>query len=160
MSPTLNSLNQRKWRNRSLVIGILTISLLFLAFYFYKETRIPGAALTSHNYTDRPVGSYWVNDNWGGNGGVTCCWKISGETAKVAWILSMSKAQEDQGMKIERHEALLPMPKRKAEDDTLHVYFLPGNKIELMWSATTLDTKYPLEKSTNAQKTDGQGSHP
>ncbi len=63
-------------------------------------------------------------------------------------------------MKIERHEALLPMPKRKAEDDTLHVYFLPGNKIELMWSATTLDTKYPLEKSTNAQKTDGQGSHP
>jgi len=109
---------------------------------------------------ERPVGSYWVNDNWGGNGGVTCCWKMSGDTAKVVWILSMSKAQEDQGMKIERHEAVLPMPKRNAEDDTLHVYFLPGNNMELMWSATTLDTKSPSTKSVNHQKTDEQGIQP
>lgn len=160
MSLTLNSLNQRKWKRRSLAIGILIVGIFVMAVHIYNKTRTPGAALTSHNYMERPIGSYWVNDNWGGNGGVTCCWKMPEDTAKVVWILSMSKAQEDQGMKIERHEALLPMPKRKPEDDTLHIYFLPGNKIELMWSATTLDTKSSSEKSAINQKTHEQGSHP
>lgn len=159
MSLSMNNLNQRRWKNRALAIGILIIAVPFLAFFIYSQNRMPGAALTSHNYMDRPVGSYWVNDNWGGNGGVTCCWDISGENAKLVWILSMSKAQEDQGMKIERHEALLPLPKRKAGDDTLHVYFLPENKIELLWSATTLDTRYAPENSANPPS-DGQGSHP
>lgn len=83
---------------------------------------------------------------------MTCCSKMSGDTAKVVWILSMSKAQEDQGMKIERHEELMPMPKRKAGDDTLHVYFLPGNKIELTWSATTLDKNSFRENTTKSNR--------
>ncbi|WP_143493660.1 DUF3304 domain-containing protein [Pseudomonas sp. B25(2017)] len=141
MSLSLNNLNQLRWKNRALAIAILIIAIPFLILFIYSKTRVPGAALTSHNYMDRPVGSYWVNDNWGGNGGVTCCWDISGENAKLVWILSMSKAQEDLGMKIEKHRALLPLPKRKPGQDTLHVYFLPGNKIELMWSTTTLDTR-------------------
>jgi len=55
-------------------------------------------------------------------------------------------------MKIERHEELMPMPKRKAGDDTLHVYFLPGNKIELTWSATTLDKNSFRENTTKSNR--------
>jgi len=50
----------------------------------------------------------------------------------------MSQAQEDQGMKIERHEIELPMPPRKTGDDTLHVHFFPGNRVELAWASTTI----------------------
>ena len=152
MSLTMNSSNERRRKRRSSAIVILILAVFFVGLYIYSKTRISGTALTSHNYMNRPVGSYWVNDNWGGNGGVTCCSKMSGDTAKVVWILSMSKAQEDQGMKIERHEELMPMPKRKAGDDTLHVYFLPGNKIELTWSATTLDKNSFRENTTESNR--------
>jgi len=150
--------NNHKGKYRSSAIGILTLSFLVLALFVYNSTRTPGAALTSHNYMNRPVGSYWVNDHWGGNGGVTCCWDLSGDHAKIVWILSLSKSQEEQGMTIERQEALLPMPERKAGDDTLHVYFLPENSIELVWSSTTLDTKHAPNEAASSQVKDEKGS--
>nr|WP_052032677.1 hypothetical protein [Pseudomonas sp. RIT288] len=52
----------------------------------------------------------------------------------------MSQAQENQGMKIERHETQVALPERSPGDDTLHGYFLPNNRIELVWAAKTLDT--------------------
>lgn len=103
--------------------------------------------LTSENYTDRPIFSFWINDHWGGNGGVTCYWSIAGNTAKVAWILSMSKAQEDQGMKIERHEVQVHLPSRNRGDVTLHVYFLPSTRIELLWASTVLDPRHHSTES-------------
>lgn len=130
----------QQWRRPKILISVALLLAAFSIPFIHDRVRTPGAALTSHNYTDRPIGSYWVNDHWSGNGGVTCCWSISGESAKVAWILSMSQAQENQGMKIERHEAQLALPERSPGDDTLHVYFFPNNRIELVWAATTLDT--------------------
>ncbi len=140
MSLAMSNPRQRKWWWRSLIFGSVFLLLPLLALYIYGALRTPGAMLTSENYMDRPVGSYWVNDFWGGNlaamggGGIMCCRRLDGPTAKVVWILSLSQAQENQGMKIERHEIELPMPQRGREDRYLHVRFDPGNKVRLGWS--------------------------
>ncbi len=151
----LNSPHQKRWRRRRWIICLAIVLLPLLALYLYGALRTPGAMLTSENYMDRPVGSYWVNDNWGGNGGVTCCWHLKGPTAKVVWILSMSQAQEDQGMKIERHEIELPMPPRGRSDRYLHVRFDPGNKVRLGWSPDQFSPFNP--RPQNAQDIE-QGS--
>jgi len=134
----LNSPHQKRWRRRRLVLCLAIVLLPLLALYLYGVLRTPGAALMSHNYMDRPVFSYWVNDNWGGNGGVTCCWRLKGPTAKVVWILDMTRQQQLEGAKEERHEIEVPMPPRKSGDDTLHVHFFPGNRVELAWASTTI----------------------
>lgn len=134
--------SQTPMSSRSKILICATVLLAaFVTSLIHDRVRTPGAALTSHNYIDRPIGSYWVNGHWGGNGGVTCCWSIDGNTAKVAWLLSMSKAQEDLGIKIERHEVQVHLPSRNRGDDTLHVYFLPNNRIELEWASTVLDPR-------------------
>lgn len=120
-----------------LVVGVLVI-LAYVGWYNFL--RMPtGGTLQSHSYIDRPIYSYWVNDNWGGDlgpygGKTTCCWSFSGDTAEVVWILSISKAQQEQGMEQERHSVTLPMPERTREDHYLHVHFLPDNRVELVWS--------------------------
>jgi len=138
MSLTMNTSRQRRWNRRILIITVLILLAPALGFYLYKLFRTPGAALMSHNYTDRPVFSYWVNDNWGGNGGVTCCWRLDGSVAKVVWVLDMTRKQQLEGAVEERHEITIPMPPRKSGDDTLHVYFFPDNRIELIWASTML----------------------
>jgi hypothetical protein len=50
------------------------------------------------------------------------------------------------------------MPERKAGDDTLHVYFLPENSVELVWSSTTLDTKHAPDETASSQVKDEKGS--
>jgi hypothetical protein len=96
--------------------------------------------LTSENYTDRPILSFWINDFWGGNlfamggGGVMCCQRIEGETVRVSWILSRTGEQFRQGVQKENHEVILPLPRRKRGDVYLHVRFLPKNIVELKWS--------------------------
>ena len=134
MSLVLNSPNKRKWRRRGLILSLLIVLLPLLGLYLYGQLRTPGAMLTSENYTDRPIFSYWVNDNWGGNGGVTCCWRLDGPTAKVVWILSRTGEQARQGVKQERHEIELPMPPRGRDDRYLHVRFDPDNQVRLGWS--------------------------
>ncbi|MGY2293754.1 DUF3304 domain-containing protein [Pseudomonas sp. SDO528_S397] len=150
MGLILDTFLQRRWKLRSLIIIALILVLPRIAIYAYNTLRAPGVAIMSYNYGDRPIGSFWVNDFWGGNiavmggGGIMCCRSISGDKAHVAWVLSMSKTQEKQGARFEEHELEMPMPKRKPNDDTLHVYFFPGNKIELVWGATVLN---PLEQN-------------
>ncbi|MBA1240607.1 DUF3304 domain-containing protein [Pseudomonas kunmingensis] len=159
----LNSPHQRRWRRRRLMLCLAIVLLPLLALYLYGVLRTPGAALTSHNYMERPVGSFWVNDFWGGNlaamggGGIMCCRRLDGSTAKVVWILSLSQAQEDQGMQIERHEIEVPMPPRKSGDDTLHVYFFPGNRIELVWASTMLSPLHYPDGIPSKAKTNEQG---
>jgi hypothetical protein len=138
----LDSSKLQYFRHMKILLSVAVLIGAFVTYLVNNHIRTPGAALTSHNHTDRPVGSYWVNDHWGGNGGVTCCWSISGDSAKVVWILSLSKTQEEQGMKIERHEAQVPLPSRNPGEDTLHVYFFPNNQIQLVWASTTLDPRY------------------
>ena len=152
----LNSPHQKRWRRRRLILCLAIVLLPLLALYLYGALRTPGAMLTSENYMDRPVGSYWVNDNWGGNGGATCCWQLDGPTAKVVWILSLSQAQEDQGMKIERHEIELPMPTRNRGDRYLHVRFDPGNQVRLGWSPNLFSPFNPRPEKPKATVQGGQ----
>ncbi|MGE8358760.1 hypothetical protein [Pseudomonas sp.] len=153
---------QRKWRWRIWGLGLALLMLPLLAVYIYGSMRTPGAMLTSENYMNRPVGSYWVNDFWGGNlaamggGGIMCCRRLDGHTAKVVWILSLSQEQEDQGMKIERHEIELPMPARSPEDRYLHVRFDPGNKVRLGWSPDLFSPFNPRPSAPDSE----QGRHP
>ncbi|WP_376780193.1 DUF3304 domain-containing protein, partial [Stutzerimonas nitrititolerans] len=98
---------QTRWRALSpLHKGLLQLLLwgtLVVAYVIWQALRMPGAALYVHNHTDRPIFSYFINDNWGGNafahggGKHTCCWRIEGETLKVEWIKSMTRTQYEQG---------------------------------------------------------------
>ncbi|MCY1555427.1 hypothetical protein D9M68_920920 [compost metagenome] len=89
-----------------------------------------------------------------------CCRRIDGPTARMVWILSTTGEQARQGMKEERHEIELPMPPRKPGDDTLHVYFFPGNRIQLIWASTMLGPlEYP-DGIPDKPKAREQGSQP
>jgi hypothetical protein len=128
---------RRTWRRRKIALGVLALLLTYAAPKIIGLLRTPGAMLTSENYTDRPIFSFWVNDFWGGNlfamggGGIMCCQKIEGETVHVKWILDMTGEQFRQGLRQEDHEVTLPLPRRKRDDQYLHVRFLPGNIVEL-----------------------------
>jgi hypothetical protein len=105
-----------------------------------KHFSLPGAALYVHNHTDRPIYSYWVNGNWGGNafayggGKATCCWDIVGEHLEIHWIKDRTGAQVQQGLQEEELTRPLPNPPRKRTDTYLHVHFLPGDEVRLAWS--------------------------
>ncbi len=126
------------WLRWSLIL-VFYLSL-FIGFVIWQYQRPGGAALYVHNHTDRPIFSYWVNDNWGGNafayggGKTTCCWRIGGNTLKVVWIVSRTREQIDQGLEQERYELNLPNPPRERADDTLHVHFLSENQVRLAWN--------------------------
>jgi hypothetical protein len=138
----MNALKERlhqRWQQLPLsvqwILVLLSLVIIFIGpAYFKYFTKQGGAALYAHNHTDRPLYMYWVNDNWGGNGGVTCCWSIRGDQLRVVWIKSMTGAQYRKGFKDERHELLIPNPPRQRKDDTLHVHFLPGDQVRLAWS--------------------------
>lgn len=134
-----------RWQSLSpLHKGLLQLLLwgsLVVAFFTWQALRMPGAALYGHNHTDRPIFSYFVNDNWGGNGGMTCCWRIKGETLNVEWILDVTPEQIKQGLEEQTLSLELPNPPRQRGDRYLHVHFFPGEQIRLAWSAN-LDTPY------------------
>ncbi|WP_434684799.1 DUF3304 domain-containing protein [Pseudomonas sp. R4-75] len=145
---------KQTWRRRRIVLAVLAVLLSYATPKIIDLFRSPGAMLTSENYTDRPIFSFWVNDFWGGNlfakggGGIMCCSKFEGDTAKVTWILDMTKQQQIQGAVEERHEVQLSLPKRGPNDQYLHVRFDPGNKVRLGWSP---DLFSPFEsRSTKA----------
>ncbi|AZD22249.1 Protein of unknown function [Pseudomonas chlororaphis] len=129
---------RNRWKSLSrlqkTLINLLVWGGLIAAYFIWQSNRLPGAALYGHNHTDRPIYSYFVNDNWGGNGGVTCCWRIVGKTLKVDWIKSMTRTQYEQGAREETLSVEIPNPPRKRTDDTLHVHFLPGDQIRVAWS--------------------------
>lgn len=111
-------------------IGAIVIAL---AWKSLLPSSVSGS-LAGYNHTDRPIFSYWVNGNWGGNGGTTCCWSFKGDTVEVIWVLSMTGEQEKAGVESERHSVNLPMPDHSRGDQYLHVHFLPDNKVDLVWS--------------------------
>lgn len=111
------------------------LCLTLLGTYLLWQYQRPGGAiLYGHNHTDRPIFSYWVNGNWGGNGGATCCWRIAGDKLKVVWILDVTPDQVERGLEEERHELEISNPPRERADDTLHVHFIPGNQVRLAWN--------------------------
>lgn len=92
-------------------------------------------SLAGYNHTNRPIFSYWVDGNWGGNGGTTCCWSFKGDTVEVVWILDVTPDDIEAGLEEERHSTIVSMPPHSREDQYLHVHFLPGNQVELDWSS-------------------------
>jgi hypothetical protein len=144
--PDMNGLSQR-WRNLPRALRGLLIALCWLliigGYLLWQYLRPQGAALYGHNHTQRPIFSYWVNDKWGGNGGVACCSRIQGDTLKIVWLISRTQEQIDRGDEQERHELELSNPPRQREDDTLHVHFLPDNQVRLAWSRSATS---PLAK--------------
>lgn len=131
---------RRIFRDIPTWIQVALVASLLAYWGWHEFLRMPtGGSLRSYSHIDRPIYSYWVNDNWGGNlgaygGGTTCCWSFEGDTAKVVWILSMSREQQRQGMVKERHSVSLPMPERTRDDRYLHVHFLPNDRVKLVWS--------------------------
>ena len=142
---------RKKWRNLSSPVRWILIILFYLAliggYLLWHYQRPAGTALYGHNHTDRPIFSYWVNDIWGGNafanggGGVVCCSRVEGDTLKVVWIVSRTRAQVEQGLQEERHEVNISPPSRQRSDRYLHVHFFPGDQVRLAWSANH-DTPY------------------
>ena len=130
---------RQKWLSLPPSLRWSLIILFYLSliggYLLWQYQRPSGAALYGHNHTDRPIFSYWVNDNWGGNGGVTCCWRIRGEVLEVSWIVSRTRAQLEQGLEEEHHKLKLPNPPRQREDHYLHVHFFPDNQVRLAWSS-------------------------
>ena len=131
-------------------VVLTAVSGLWLWKYFTPQ----GGALYGHNHTDRPIYSYWINDNWGGNAGangggkITCCWSIVGDQLRVVWIKDRTGEQVRQGLKEERHELLIPNPPRQRWDDTLHVHFLPHDQVRLVWSESHTS---PLKEEIQGQ---------
>ncbi|EEY4449178.1 DUF3304 domain-containing protein [Escherichia coli] len=69
-----------------------------------------------------------------GGGSITCCGDVSGDTAEVIWTLSTTRTQYNAGMRLEKRNMTLPLPKREWGEDFLHVHFMPGDKVLLGWS--------------------------
>jgi hypothetical protein len=144
---------KRTWRRRRIAVALLALLISYATPKIIDLFRTPGAMLTSSNYTDRPILSFWINDFWGGNlaamsgGGTMCCRRIEGKTVRVSWILSRTGEQLRQGMKKENHELILPLPRRTRSDEFLHVRFLPGNIVELKWSPDLVSPFAPVPNS-------------
>lgn len=137
---TADAHRKRTWRRRRIVLAVLVLLLCYATPKVLGLLRTPGAMMTSENYMDRPIYSFWVNGFWGGNlsamrgGGIMCCTRFAGDTAKITWILDMTRQQQLQGAVEEHHEIELPFPKRQPGDRYLHVRFDPGNNVRIGWS--------------------------
>ena len=160
------TLIHKRWRSLPTMLRGVLIAMFYLtligSFILWQYQSPGGAALYVHNHSDRPIFSYWVNDNWGGNafayggGKTTCCWRIEGDSLKVVWILDVTPEQVAGGLEEEQHKLDIPNPPRERTDDTLHVHFLPDNKVRLAWnrSATSplteeLRQRYPGKADDN-----------
>ncbi|MFU9139049.1 DUF3304 domain-containing protein [Erwinia tasmaniensis] len=111
--------------------------------------------LIIHSEIDRPILGFSVNGVAGANssahdknnpyasgpGGSTCCGSISGNKAEVIWTLSTTRAQYDAGLRKETRRVVMPLPKRKREENYLHVYFFPGDKVRLWWGTGFVSPK-------------------
>ncbi|GJL42775.1 MULTISPECIES: DUF3304 domain-containing protein [Enterobacter cloacae complex] len=111
--------------------------------------------LIIHSEIDRPILGFSVNGVAGANsaahnknnpyasgpGKSTCCGSISGKTAEVIWTLSTTRAQYDAGLRKETRRVVMPLPERKWEENYLHVYFFPDDKIRLWWGTGFISPK-------------------
>ena len=103
--------------------------------------------LIIHSEIDRPILGFSVNGIAGSNasahggGGATCCGSISGKTAEVIWTLSTTRAQYNAGLRKENRRITMTLPERKWEENYLHVYFLPADKVRLWWGTGFIHPK-------------------
>ncbi|WP_374694474.1 DUF3304 domain-containing protein [Halomonas sp. SpR8] len=90
-------------------------------------------SLVGYNHTDRPLFRYFVDGNYGGNGGTTCYWSFEGDSVEVVWILDVTPEDVEARLE-EKHSITVSMPPYSQEDQYLHAHFLPDNQVKLAWS--------------------------
>ncbi|WP_445010112.1 DUF3304 domain-containing protein [Vreelandella stevensii] len=130
-----------------LKILLAGLFLIWLAWEMILNTSKNGS-LAGYNHTERPIFSYWVDGNWGGNmapyswGSTTCCWSFKNDTVEVVWILDVTPEDIEAGLDEERYSLTLPMPEHTREDQYLHVHFISDNKVDLVWSQDIRSPKF------------------
>lgn len=130
-----------------LKILLAGLFLIWLAWEMIFNTSKNGS-LAGYNHTERPIFSYWVDGNWGGNmapyswGSTTCCWSFKNDTVEVVWILDVTPEDIEAGLDEERYSLTLPMPEHTREDQYLHVHFISDNKVDLVWSQDIRSPKF------------------
>ncbi|EMH4161405.1 hypothetical protein RJ498_000609 [Pluralibacter gergoviae] len=144
-----------KWIWGSLLVTVLAYGgwLVWAAIWGPPSGPV---ILVIHSEIDRPILGFSVNGVAGSNafahggGGATCCGNIGGKTAEVIWTLSTTRPQFNAGMRKETRRVIMPLPERKWQENYLHVYFLPEDKIFLWWGEGFIHPK-TSELSTMAQ---------
>lgn len=144
----------KKWIWGSLLAMVLAYGGCLIWASIWGPPTGP-VTLIIHSEIDRPILGFSVNGVAGPNssandknnpyasgpGGSTCCGSISGNTAEVIWTLSTTRAQYDAGLRKETRRVVMPLPKRKWEENYLHVYFFPGDKVRLWWGTGFVSPK-------------------
>lgn len=155
------------WFTLYLLAALIGLSVLFASKSNANDAvDNKEVALVTHNWQDRPISSSSVNGLLGGGvsaytynpyssgaGPTTCCGVIKGKTAVIKWRLGVKGSQYDAGMRSENHQINMPLPKRKEGDDTLHVHFLPENKVKLEWNNKNSSSYNPFDSSKEIEGT-------
>jgi Protein of unknown function (DUF3304) len=114
-----------------------------------KQGKTVGAELTGYNHTDKTIGAFYVNGEWGGNitpgsggGKFVCCVRLPdpwqpGMTVTVSW--------EDHELKTQ--ERVVPVPQYERQNvGTMNVHFLRSGEIKVFVGMTGLrHPDYPLK---------------
>lgn len=130
-----------------LKITLAGLGVIWVAWSMLFNSSKSGS-LAGYNHTNRPIFSYWVDGNWGGNGGTTCCWSFKEDTVEVVWILDVTPEDIEAGLEEEEHRVTLEMPEYSRDDQYLHVHFLPNNKVDLIWSSSIRSPKLEQYRSS------------
>lgn len=135
-----------------------TLLVLWLGWSWLVQERYGGASVIVMSVMDRPVSYASVNGKMGGNtfafdgldaGGKTAGpYSITGDTARIDWLLSMTGDQYDmQGLRPEKHTVTLPMPKREKGQDDFCILFLADNKPLIRWAnSCSIDMNAVIKK--------------
>jgi hypothetical protein len=103
--------------------------------------------ITGHNYTDRNIASFWVDNIWGanasahytgngGDGGEICCFDIPkhAKTLHIKVVLGLTWEQFDKNLRNETYQTDIPVPELpNKHDGYIEFHFLPERKIEAKW---------------------------
>nr|WP_290694502.1 DUF3304 domain-containing protein [Halomonas sp. UBA3074] len=116
-----------------LQVSLAALVIIWLVWGMVFNTSKSGS-LVGYNHTDRPLFRYFVDGNYGGNGGTTCCWSFEGDSVEVVWVLDVTPEDIEAGLEEEEHRVTLKMPEYSRDDQYLHVHFLPDNRVDLIWS--------------------------
>lgn len=139
-------------RRKRWMWGVLLAPFILLFAWIFLGTLWGGAeggvTLIVHSKIERPILGFSVNGVAGTNTSAyepnnpssgsgtnaACCGVIKGKNAEVTWTLSVTGPQYEAGMRLEKHRIVTPLPERKRGENDLHVHFLPGDKVLLVWS--------------------------
>ena len=138
-------------------IALLCYAVLYAGFWYQNKFGELGPyRLGGFNYTSRPVASFSVNGQWGGNiwqkeeggggGGFVCCFMLprDAKTVTVRWSWSRTREQVDQDAPRETHETVVALPPITNErDGILSVHFFANNTVRLSFEGQTLPKRLP-----------------